>query len=60
MANPYISTDFIRKYSEINLRHKKELQKIADEIERIEKEIQTNRIDADSGAFLIIQARHRV
>lgn len=60
MTKPYISTDFIRRYSEINIKHKKELQKIANRIERLEKEIQTNKIDADSGAFLIIQARRRV
>jgi len=60
MTKPYISTDFIRKYSEINTGHRAELQKIANKIERLEKEIQTNVIDADSGAFLIIQARRRV
>lgn len=60
MKKPYISTDFIREYSEINTRHRVELQKIADKIERLENEIQKNIIDADSGAFLIIQARRRV
>ena len=60
MRRPYISTDFIRKYSEINTRHRAELQRIANKIEKLEKQIQTNIIDADSGAFLIIQARRRV
>ena len=60
MIKPYISTVFIRKYSEINNKHRAELQRIADKIERLEKQIQTNDIDADSGAFLIIQARRRV
>ena len=44
----------------LNDRQKVKLQKIANKIERLEKEIQTNKIDADSGAFLIIQARREV
>lgn len=43
----------------LNDKQKAELQRIANKIEKLEKEIQTNVIDADSGAFLIIQARRK-
>ena len=58
--NRYISTSFIYEMAKENKKHKKQLLLIAKKIEHLEKGIQENRIDADSGAFLLIQARRRV
>lgn len=48
-----------KDFQKLNDKQKAELQRIANKIERLEQDILTNRIDADSGAFLIIQARRR-
>lgn len=48
------------KIKELNKAEQVKLFGYQKQIEKLEKEIQENRIDADSGAFLIIQARRRV
>ena len=50
----------IRQIEELNKAEKTKLFSYQKGIKKLEKEIQENRIDADSGAFLIIQARRRV
>jgi len=49
-----------KDFQKLNDKQKTKLESLSRKIEKIEQEIQNNRIDADSGAFLIIQARRRV